>query len=677
MASINNKKYGIQNLDFLGSKFKIGYSTLTGKFQTKLGGYLTILMGLLSTSMFFIVMSQFFSKDAPVVTTSIESGSRENSFNLYEGNLWSPLGFAVGPKVIPANQISRYLTLKALVYKSEFKVTPDYKGYQMTPLVSFDFKPCDEIDDPHIQAYIDSFVELPGFRKLMSCPDFRGLHKKFVASVEYITLINTCSYVKIYPCSLPDPSQCASLAEISNLNIEYGYPSKLLKPADYENPVESLPVRILVRIDPRTTKATRELIRRNKVYDDTMSLVPPKLREEYTTLVHRSIDFGMRDPSQLHCSKEDVDKGIFGGCKEYFSFRYSPDSEVVITTRSYKKLTTMLGEFGGILKIITTAAFFVYGVYSMRKVKTVLGGIIFGAEEGKEKLLRELIDGKKSSSQSLTKVEKIREKGVRAVSTTETQAEDFQKLMERFVKRRSNVDNLMKKLNFLELIENVVLEEDEKTLIPLVLLEAEKSKLNNRLKDQKTGEEGMPGTKILGKEPNLRKSEKNAVYPKIQKGETNEQPNQENRGEYSYQKVFDSLLNKNPGSPFCQMIKEYMVSQLESTFSKTSYQSLSTQKEEKEGMKSSNPPTSFKQNRPQRIELFEDEGSGKSIEEIKTPQKTLIRKQSMRTGYMRPTNSPLRLKTRKKRPESSVLMSSASQTSLNRKMTLDKQEAKK
>ena len=60
MHTKHKNKYRIQSLDFLGSQFKIGYSTLTGKFQTKLGGYLTILMSVLSTTMFFIVMSQFF-----------------------------------------------------------------------------------------------------------------------------------------------------------------------------------------------------------------------------------------------------------------------------------------------------------------------------------------------------------------------------------------------------------------------------------------------------------------------------------------------------------------------------------------------------------------------------------------------------------------------------------------
>ena len=199
MVERKQTKYGIQNADLLGSKFKIGYSTLTGKFQTKLGGYLTILMGLLSTSMFFIVMSQFFSKEAPVVMTSVESGSRENSFNLYEGELYLPMALSLGPKVIPANQIRRYATIKAIVIKSEFKANSDPPGFEVTPVSSFDYVPCSEIEDPKMQAYIDKLVSLPGFRQLILCPDFRGLEKNFVATSDYFTYISMWPYIKVYP----------------------------------------------------------------------------------------------------------------------------------------------------------------------------------------------------------------------------------------------------------------------------------------------------------------------------------------------------------------------------------------------------------------------------------------------------------------------------------------------
>ena len=639
MPSINKHKHGVQSVDFLGSKFKIGYSTLTGKFQTKLGGYLTILMGLLSTGFFFVVMSQFFNKETPIVMTSTESGSREAIFDLYQGDLYLPLGFLLGPKAIPARQINRYVTIKAFVDEAVFNPDSAEQLYNLTPRRYFSYKPCSLVKDPKITQYLELMSTLPGFKDLMSCPDFEGHHEDFVVSSNYVTYASNWTLIKIYPCSLPDPTQCASAAEINALKVEYGFPSKLLKPSDYKNPVESLPVRVRISIDPRSTKVIKEVVKRNKVFDDTLSLVPAKLKEEYTTLHEESIDLSVRDQTQLHCSRDEVEKGVLGRCPEYISFDYIPSSEVVVTTRSYKKLTAMLGEFGGILKIITTTAFFVYGVYSMRKVKSLLGGIIFEDEEGPQKSLKRLVEGKEEISQMPKRLNKVRPK-----DTAEAVPEElsFQMLVERFVSRRSNVDNLMKKLNLLELIEKAVFKEHEKELIPLVLLKAEKSEVKSLYQKEENSKNQKPdlgGTQIIGKNSSSRQTAKKSTNPIISiKGLKTKSPSE---GKSSYQQAFDSLLNSHPDSQFSKVIKEYMVSQLEGTFSESSnrpYENFNQQ----EGSRQK-----FKHNRSQKIELFGDEERNKKREEDQTPEKKLMRKQdSGGTGYMRPTNSPLRIRRR-------------------------------
>ena len=72
-------------------------------------------------------------------------------------------------------------------------------------------------------------------------------------------------------------------------------------------------------------------------------------------------------------------------------------------------------------------------------------------------------------------MDKVKQKGIMKEKTKD---KEFHKLVEKFVARRSNVDNLMQKLNLLELIEKAVFKDHEKTLVPLVLLKAEKSELD-------------------------------------------------------------------------------------------------------------------------------------------------------------------------------------------------------
>ena len=497
----------------------------------------------------------------------------------------------------------------------------------------------------------------------MVCPDFRGLEHEFKQLINYVTFDSNTIKIKVYPCSLPDPSQCASAAEIMALHMEYAYPFKLLKPSDFKNPIESVPLQNIIKADPRTTKVIMENIKRNKVFDDTYSLVPATLKEEYLTLQRSSLDFGMRDVSQLHCDRAEVEKGIRGRCQEYISFEYKATQEVIVTTRSYKKLTTMLGEFGGILKIITSAAFFIYGVYSMRKVKSLMTGIIFGAEDGKEKTLQNLVEGKKGSSQSITKVEKIKEKGEK--NQQSKNGESYEELVSRFVSRRSNVDSLMEQLNLLELMSKVIFSEEEKTLVPLVLLKSEQEEIQKKRKEKKI-EENLGVVQIEVEDSQLAKTGKQSPKSIIKKVKGLKA---EEGLESRYKTAFENLLKKTPNSPFCRIVKEYMVSKLLATFSEDG-----ALKEHEEGRRKRNvnpkPNHNFKNNRPQKIELFDNEDSERNQveEEVESPQKQLVRKKKKSgTGFMRPTNSPLRIRARSGKRGT---LNNRSRTSLNLKSSI-------
>ena len=117
------------------------------------------------------------------------------------------------------------------------------------------------------------------------------------------------------------------------------------------------------------------------------------------------------------------------------------------------------------------------------------------------------------------------------------------------------------------------------------------------------------------------------------------------------------------------MIKDYMVSQLEDTFPKTVDQLKFSQNEQKEDQSNQNPVSRFKQNRPQKIELFHQEIQS-NLAGGESPETILVRKQSSGTGFMRPQNSPVRLRAKKKR----TLMHGSSRNSLNRKNYKKSQE---
>ena len=553
--SPQKSKYGIETLDALGDKFKIGYSTVTGNFQTKLGGYLTILMGVLSTSMFFIVMSQFFYNDSPIVMNSSEFGSNENTYNLYKESLYPVIGLTVGISGVTADKFSRFITVKATVYTVVFRSdNASISSFDWQPFREFDFVPCGLIKDPHIRSYVSQIVDQKGFEWLVLCPDFKGQEKDFVVYENYDLDQYRWVNIRVYPCSLPDPRQCATAREIDAMRADYGYPFKLLEPSDRKNPMRSAPIRKVTHVDRRSTKVLRQLVTHNKVLDDTITtLIPPKVKIEYSTMEEETADFKVRDHTQIHCTKEEVALGPRGPCSEYLQFEYVASKEVVVTRRSYKMLTTMLGEFGGLLKIMTSMVFFFYGLYSMRKVKGFLGEIIFGKNQKSKKLLNKLVEVENNDSSSINnrdiaKVIVGEEKNEKSMDFSEKgkKQHNLDEIVQSLVKTRSSVENLMEKLNLLEVIEEAVFTESEKTLIPLALLKKEQKKINNNQVEK--SEENHK---------NNSKTSKNAIFTKDSSQKESKDP---------FKEAFVNLMRTEPTTPFSHAIKNYLVSQLKETF---------------------------------------------------------------------------------------------------------------
>ena len=105
----------MKSLDVLGSQFNMSYGTLTNKFQTTLGAFLSIGLGIISCILFVIIISQYFDTTDPTVTTSTEFNSGISKFNMYREELIMPVALMVGGKLLFGDQIRRFATLKAQV----------------------------------------------------------------------------------------------------------------------------------------------------------------------------------------------------------------------------------------------------------------------------------------------------------------------------------------------------------------------------------------------------------------------------------------------------------------------------------------------------------------------------------------------------------------------------------
>ena len=549
MLSKNTQNGGscLSKIDFLGSNFNLGFSTKSGKFQTTLGGYITILMILVTLGTLVVVLSDYFNKDSPVVTTSTEFGSSTSSFNLYEENLYVPLGIVLGPHYI-RQDMSKYATIKLQVDRLTYN--EQAKKYDSVKEKTYDFVPCSQVSDTNMQAYVEEITYLPGLGQVLLCPDFRGEANDFTVSENSNENTSRMASMKIYPCSLADSTQCATAAELADMSIEYASINKLLTPSNFKEPVKSLLKREQIKVDVNAAKLIKHSVKRTRIVDDTSDFINPKVRIEFAKLESGAADFELRNPTQLHCTQAQISQGISGGCREFLNFEYVASGEVLVVRRNYKKFTVILGEFGGILKLITTFVFFFYSFYNRWKVKDYLGSRLF-SEEAKKKILgiKDPNGGSKEAAKT-TKFIRVKNKleHESAKEQEKENAKEMDEAVKEYVRSRSQIVNLMNKLNSLELIEKVVFDENDKKLLPLVLIKARQNKLLEKMNQERL------------------KMEKGASQNPTVKNFAKQQGEKPKGEEMSYKEAYKMLVDSNPSSKLKKTIRDYMLDVLAGVF---------------------------------------------------------------------------------------------------------------
>ena len=103
-------------MDMMGREFSFRFDTLTKNFQTPIGGSATLVLSLISAVTFFLIFSQLFESDAPVVTSSVEFGSQEAEHDLYQQKIFNTFSLSNQGKLIPVEEIPRFVTIKVNVW---------------------------------------------------------------------------------------------------------------------------------------------------------------------------------------------------------------------------------------------------------------------------------------------------------------------------------------------------------------------------------------------------------------------------------------------------------------------------------------------------------------------------------------------------------------------------------
>ena len=230
------RKLRAKDFDLISSSFHLTFKTKSGKFQTNVGGYVTLMVGMICLGTLTTTLVQYLQRRSPVVTTSIEAAPAKTEFNMYHENLWCVGSFAIGPVWLKTPARNRFSTIFWVIEDSFYNETT--KKFEKKLVRRINSIPCHMLDDPAISKMVRETVDSPGFDLIVVCPDFKssgeGSLEDFKVAQDLDTLTYRTISMKFYPCSLENPDDCAKPHEMYAMRSDFGKIDKLLKSSDYE-----------------------------------------------------------------------------------------------------------------------------------------------------------------------------------------------------------------------------------------------------------------------------------------------------------------------------------------------------------------------------------------------------------------------------------------------------------
>ena len=548
-----------KRVDMLGSELKFKYRD-QDTFQTGIGGLLTLIVIIVTLGAFYSTIQNFIIDPKPEVSISTKYSSKAPKFDLYKEEI--ALGLSIhdtgAGTQVPAN-IPKYFTIKA--YIEALTANPNSTAVQVERLVEIGYKPCSEVKDKNsLRSFMNHKQSLDIAMRFGICPELDGLEEKFFIQSKFQDPPHYELYVYIFPCSLQNRAECASIQELASSQIYYTNIRKGFDPDNFTNPVSTLPeFDGILNLDPRSTKTLYFKVKYNEIWDDNLDFFDATLRTKYADYFLHEKDTSMLNASQIYCSPEMI-RGRIGPCRPYAIYSWQSSGETQVIKRTYSKFFGSLGEVGGTSEMLTLFALLLYTGYNNFFVKRYLENELFCKQNGGHEKIDEIFRYsmspdtqqigvkkdhivRKQTTGPILSLESERSGGKRKNKNEKEEKKTLIKVINKNIEKNKDGVNLYQRLNRLEVLETIIFEDHDRVLMPVVLLNMLKTKENER------DNEEPPSETYLG----LGHNHRPLAQPEVDSGP-----------QMTIEDAYESLERSNPTSDIKQLIKSFILKNLPS-----------------------------------------------------------------------------------------------------------------
>lgn len=452
-----NLKKLVKQLDIYGQNYNFKYKG-NEKYKTACGGVVSlfVILSVISTTVTFIL--NYLDTTKPDISSSTRIEERAPKRDLYSSNYGFALGVYVNPSdLIPIQNITKFVTPMIFVLEMN---TNDVSSSKLTfdIVEMIQFKPCIQLEDKTLSDIflkttdeeINKFVN-----EYLVCPDIKRPKEFYVEAKPYSPPFRIIQ-LYMFPCSLVNQSECEPIERLINTNLNFGFIDTSFTPSNKKTPLKTVPNMKDFRISISQETRWEITLKGNEVFDDNYDLFDQKKSFEFIDRDEEMMYGINRVVPLTHCTIEQISTWM---CPPYSTLTIKSSGKSLKIVRKYPKILGTLGEIGGtgeIFIIIFGVFYFFYNDYNMKRFveKRILG-------------------------QNYKDLQKVYD-----IKNEKKEEEEFEKISKEIVSEREDIIRLHGNSTALEVLQNIIFKSYHKDLLPILLLNIHKLKLEKEKEEQ-------------------------------------------------------------------------------------------------------------------------------------------------------------------------------------------------
>lgn len=357
-----------RDLDIFSQSFTYSLTSKKKEFQTKTGALFSLLFVVVLSLGAYFYISKYTDTTSPRVTIIKEAQNIYPKINLHSEQIIPGATLQSRANMLHVSELNKYLT--GIITKFERKMNE--KTGKVETLVKGTQKIVNAVETIAGEGNFEENISDSGASRYFTggfiySPEDMSDNEFWTIEGNEKSLPYSFITFTLYPCSLPDPTQCAPIESVIEYDYSFALTSLSYKIKEKKNPIFRLfEYDILsAALNPVAFTKNDIIMKKIRIMDEDTDFVKPRLNSEIHN-VGKIESYSKFRSLGVYCSSASIQEGT---CVPYTTITIKSGNEVHTVLRVYPKLFNSLSELGGFSDLITIFLSFVVYLFNRSQLE--------------------------------------------------------------------------------------------------------------------------------------------------------------------------------------------------------------------------------------------------------------------------------------------------------------------